>query len=182
MLRIRIMPTNDGTLAAAMSDPPSTWRPDPERQTSILFDVFVLGQRVRALVGTAMDGAGLRPDEYAVYSVVFEAGSVTLTGLAGKLGMPVTTVADYVRAMLERGHARRHPHPRDGRARLLSLTAGGLRTHRRASAAFERAYRSLTEELTVPEDRARVMLQELAGGAERALRSLEDRATGTGSR
>src|SRR5262245_42545488 len=145
-------------------NPPSMWRPDPERTTSILFDVFVLGQRVRALVGTAMAGAGLRPDEYAAYSVVFEAGSVTLTDLAGTLGMPVTTVADYVRTMLERGHARRHRHPRDGRAQLLGLTPAGLRAHRRASAAFERAYRSLMEELTVPEDRARAILQEFAVG------------------
>ncbi|MEO8424872.1 MAG: hypothetical protein ABI595_13305, partial [Actinomycetota bacterium] len=53
-------------------DDTASWRPQPGRRTSILFDVFVLGQRTRALVNEAMDDAGLRPDEYAAYSVVFE--------------------------------------------------------------------------------------------------------------
>ncbi len=65
-------------------DNTAAWRPDPDRDTSILFDVFVLGQRTRALVTEAMRDAGMRPDEYAAYSVVFEAGSVTLTELASR--------------------------------------------------------------------------------------------------
>ena len=53
--------------------PEVLWRPDPERQLSVLFDVFALGQQVRTLLTTAMAGCGLRPDEYAAYSAVFEA-------------------------------------------------------------------------------------------------------------
>jgi DNA-binding MarR family transcriptional regulator len=159
----------------------STWRPRQGRETSILFDVFVLGQRTRALVGSAMRDAGLRPDEYAAYSVVFEAGSVTLTDMARQLGMPVTTVADYVRTMRERGHARTVRHPNDGRARLLALTADGLRVHRRAGMAFDRAYQALAEELPMDEGEARELLKELSDSAERALLSLqEERAGRTG--
>ena len=106
----------------ANREPAVLWRPHPDRHLSVLFDVFALGQQVRTLVTAAMAGCGLRPDEYAAYSVVFEAGSVTMTDLARQLGMPVTTAADYARAMRERGHVRRTPHPTDSRAYLLSLT------------------------------------------------------------
>jgi DNA-binding MarR family transcriptional regulator len=157
------------------------WRPRPDRETSILFDVFVLGQRTRALVATAMRDAGLRPDEYAAYSVLFEAGAVTLTDLARRLGMPVTTAADYGRTMLGRGHLRKDRHPTDRRARLLALTASGARAHRRASRAFEDAYQSLAAELTMDEAAARQTLQALSNGADRALRSLQSgRADRTG--
>jgi DNA-binding MarR family transcriptional regulator len=154
------------------------WRPHPGRETSILFDVFVLGQRTKALVGTAMRGAALRPDEYAVYSVVFEAGSITSTELARRLGMPLTTVADYVRSMVSRGHVRKDRYPRDHRAHPLSLTPQGLRAHRRASAAFDQAYRSLIAELALDEKRARSTIRALSDGADRALRGLRDQEAG----
>src|SRR5678816_2908148 len=123
------------------------WRPDPGRHLSVLFDVFALSQLVRTLVTTAMAGCGLRPDEYAAYSVVFEAGSVTMTELARELGLPVTTAADFVRAMRERGHVRRTPHPADSRSYLLSLTPAGLRAHRKASLAFGRAHEAFVAAL-----------------------------------
>src|SRR6187551_2413154 len=100
----------------------ATWRPDPDRQLSLLFDVFAAGQHTRRLVEKALAGCGLRPDEYAAYSVVFESESVTMTEMARQLGMPVTTAADYVRTMRARGHLRREVHPGDSRAYLLALT------------------------------------------------------------
>jgi DNA-binding MarR family transcriptional regulator len=171
------------------------WRPDPSRHLSILFDVFALGQRTRTLLQTAMRGCGIRPDEYAAYSVVFEAGldgrsassragldgrsassragGITMTEVARQLGMPVTTAADYVRAMQARGHLRRYAHPGDGRAYVLRLTPAGLRAHRKASAAFDRAYQALRGELAdLDEERVRSTLQALAGSAERAVSAL----------
>lgn len=117
-----------------MPGPPTqSWRPHGGAYLSILFDVFALGQRVRTLLRTAMGDAGLRPDEYAAYSVVFEDGPVTMTELSRQLGMPLTTAADYARTMVQRRHARRDPHPSDQRATVLTLTPSGLRAHRRAS-------------------------------------------------
>jgi DNA-binding MarR family transcriptional regulator len=160
-------------------DDTASWRPRPGRRTSILFDVFVLGQRTRALVAEAMTDAGLRPDEYAAYSVVFEMQTVTLTEMATMLAMPLTTVAEYVRTMTERGHLRRKAHPTDQRARLLALTPSGLRAHRHASRSFERAHRALVRELgPLHEDATRRMLQKLAGSAERALDALPARRVG----
>lgn len=160
-------------------DDTASWRPQPGRRTSLLFDVFVLGQRTRALVNEAMHDAGLRPDEYAAYSVVFETQTITLTEMADLLAMPVTTVAEYVRAMTERGHLRRKPHPTDQRARLLALTAAGLRAHRQASRSFERAHGALLRELApLQEEATREVLQRLAGSAERAVESLPARRVG----
>jgi DNA-binding MarR family transcriptional regulator len=143
---------------------------DADLGTSILFDVFALGQRVRTLLHTAMRDAGLRADDYAVYSVVFEAEQVTLTELARQTHQPVTTAADYVRVMLARGHLARRPNPADQRSQLLALTAAGRRAHRRASQRFERAYQAFVAELgDVDELAARRMLRALTGAAERAV-------------
>ncbi len=145
------------------------WRPDPGRHLSLLFDVFALGQRARTLVATAMAGCGLRPDEYAAYSAVFESPGTTMTGLARELGMPVTTAADYVRTMQRRGHLRRENHPRDNRSYVLTLTPAGLRAHRAASAAFQRAHQALLTELAPwSEDTVRANVAVLSDAVERA--------------
>jgi len=149
------------------------WRHRSAERTSILFDVFALGQRVRTLLQTAMRDAPLRPDEYAAYSVLFESGTITMTRMARELGMPVTTAADYVRAMRARGHVRREANPADQRSYLLALTPAGTGAHREANRLFERAYRALVAELgPLDEAATRVTLQRLAASAERATRTL----------
>jgi len=149
------------------------WRPRSDRQTSILFDVFALSQRVKTLLQIAMRDAGLKPDEYAAYSVVFEAERITMTEMARTLGMPVTTAADYVRAMTSRGHVRKELHPTDQRAYHLTLTPAGRRAHRTANGSFERAYQALVRELSpLDEAHIRTMLQRLAGSAARAATTL----------
>jgi DNA-binding MarR family transcriptional regulator len=128
-----------------------------------------------------MRDAGMSPETYAAYSVVFERGPITLTDLASALGMPVTTVADAVRAMTEARHARRSPHPSDARATLLSLTPAGLRAHRRASASLERAHRALALELgDLAEASARGMVRALTRAADRSLAALQVGARRTG--
>ena len=83
ILRIRTIVGMGVTPAVHGRSRPATTSPgrprlrlDPAsgRRTSLLFDAFVLGQRSRTLVGAAMAGSPLRPDEYAAYSVVFELG------------------------------------------------------------------------------------------------------------
>jgi DNA-binding MarR family transcriptional regulator len=145
------------------------WRPRSGEHLSILFDVFALGQEVRTLLGAAMRDAGMRPDEYAAYSVVFEDGPTTLTAMARTLGMPVTTAADYVKAMAARRHLRRRVNPADQRSQLLSLTAAGHRAHERAGQCFELAYQALRRELAPLEEyETRRVLQALSGSAHRA--------------
>src|SRR6266566_3732787 len=90
--------------------------PGQRREISFLFDLFAASHRVRALLGQTMADAGLRPDEYAIYSAVQVAGTLTISELARMAGIPLTTASDYVRTMATRGHARRSRNPADSRA------------------------------------------------------------------
>lgn len=149
-----------------------------DRDISLLFDVFVVHQRVRALLAQALSGSELRADEYAVYSVLFERGSLTPTQLAACMAMPVTTTLDYLRVMMRRGHVRRARNPADGRSYTVSLTMEGLSAHRRTNAAWNVAVRRLEDALGMPVPQVRAALQALddAAGAALAQFSAQGRA------
>ncbi len=132
---------------------------------SLLFDFFVLNQRLRRVLTAALAETALRPDEYAVYSLLFEQGPLTATEVARRMGMPLTTVLDYLRVMEARGHLRREPHPRDGRAQHLNLTLAGVSEHRRTNAAWEIARVRLEGALATP-----------LADVRRALHALDDAA------
>jgi DNA-binding MarR family transcriptional regulator len=141
----------------------------PDRGTySLLFDVFVLEQRVGQLLETAMARSPLRPEDYAVYSVVFEEEAVSPTAMATELSMPLTTVVDYIRLMDSRGHCRRLPNPKDGRSYFITLTAAGRRAHREANLLFERAYQAFLAALPQGERAARSQIDQLLTAAEQA--------------
>ena len=145
-----------------------------DRGISLLFDVFVLHQRVRSLLARALSGTELRADEYAVYSVLFERGPLTPTQLAASLAMPVTTTLDYLRVMTRRGHVQRAPHPADGRSYTVSLTFDGLTAHQRTSAVWNVAVRRLEEALSVPVPQVRAALQALDDAVAAALDRFAD--------
>jgi DNA-binding MarR family transcriptional regulator len=151
--------------------------PEPPRRTtySLFFDLFVLGQRVRGLLATAMADAPLRPEEYATYSVVFEDEQVSPTQMAAQLSMPLTTVVDAIRVMEARGHARRIANPRDGRSYLVVLTGEGLRAHAEANRRFEVAYRAFANALPDGEEVARHQIAALLAAAEQATMGAADR-------
>ncbi len=143
-------------------------RPGP----SLLFDFFGAAQQVRLLLGDAMADCGLRPDEYAVYSVLVDAGSSSPTRMAELTGIPPTTMSHHVRTMLERGHVRRRRNSADGRSSLLSLTGAGLAAHGRAAAAFEEANQRFLAGLGVSVPDAREVLAAIRSAAEDAGRDL----------
>jgi DNA-binding MarR family transcriptional regulator len=143
-----------------------------DRDISLLFDVFVVHQRVRSLLARALAGTELRADEYAVYSVLFERGSLTPTQLAASLAMPVTTILDYLRVMTRRGHIQRARNPADGRSYKVALTAGGRDVHQRTSAVWNVAVRGLEDALAMPEPQVRAALQALDDAAATALARL----------
>jgi DNA-binding MarR family transcriptional regulator len=137
-------------------------------ETSLLFEVFATGQAVGRLLAAAMRGGPLTPNEYAVYSAIFELEAAPPTVLAARLGMPLTTCIDQLRTIESRGHAGRLPHPTDGRSYRVVLTAAGREAHRAANAGFEAAHRAFTRALPAGEDRPRRGLEDIRLAAERA--------------
>ena len=145
----------------------------PARTISLLFDLFVLNQRLRRLLTLALADVALRADEYAVYSLLFEQGPLTATEMARRMGMPLTTALDYLRAMEDRGHLRRDPHPRVGRAQRLSLTLAGTSEQRRTNAAWEVMRVRLERSLPLPARDIRRALQALDDAVMTALNAVE---------
>ena len=145
--------------------------PASGQRSSILFDLFAASQRVKSLLAAAMSDAGLSADEYAAYSALFEFEPLSPSELAAVLGMPPTTVSHYVRAMRERRHLHEERNPRDSRSRVLTLSVHGRAAHRRASQAFEEAYRRFVAQLADPAA-TKAAIEELERAADLALRQL----------
>lgn len=152
----------------------------PGREISLLFDLFVVNQRVRRLMTAALADVGLRADEYAVYSLLFEQAPLTATEMARRMGMPLTTVLDYLKAMDDRHHLRRERHPKDGRAQQLSLTMAGITEQRRTNRAWEVMRVNLERSLPIPAKDVRRALQALDDAVIAALARQEADAAGTG--
>ena len=143
------------------------------RTLSILFDHFAANQRLRSLLVDAFAGCPLRPDEYAVYSCLIDYGPRSITEVAEICGLPTTTVATYVRDMVERGHVSRSANPKDGRSSLIELGADGLAAHRLANEAFRRAEDRLLARLSMSPESIRTALQDLELAARDARADLQ---------
>lgn len=138
---------------------------------SLLFDLFVTSQRVRRVLSEGMARSGLKPDEYAVYSLLFEQAPLTATEMADLMGMPLTTVLDYLKTMSAAGHLERAPHPNDGRALQLRLSRSGVAAQKRASQHWNVVRLRLERSLDLPVDQVRRALQALDEAAATAARS-----------
>lgn len=140
--------------------------------TSLLFDVFALNQAVGRLLAGAMRDGPLTPTEYAIYSAVFELEAATPTTLAARLGMRLTTFVDQLRLLEARGHARRIPHPTDGRSYKVVLTAVGREAHLAANHRFEEAHRAIWAHLSERDRGAQASLRAIRQAAEAAMRDV----------
>jgi DNA-binding MarR family transcriptional regulator len=135
---------------------------------SLLFEVYAASRAVGELVAAAMADGPLTPEEYAVYSVLFDEGPHAPTELARRTGMPATSMSHFVRAMLERGHAERAPSPADRRSYRIVLTPAGLAAHGAASAAFAEADQRFIRALAADEEDARATLRAIGKAASTA--------------
>jgi DNA-binding MarR family transcriptional regulator len=150
----------------------------PEETTlSPLYYLHVAGQRMRLLLAEAMEGSPLRPEDYAVYSVLFEIGPVSATRLAVETGTPLTTTLDLVRTMERRGHVRKERDPSDRRAMSVRLTPSGLAAQREAERYFAEADRRLQAALGGNSNTASRTLIDLADAAAAALEALRTEQT-----
>jgi len=88
-----------------------------------------------ALIDAFLGGMGayhLRPVDFSVLSLVLHNPGITSRQLCAALGILPPNLVGIVGALERRGLILRRPHPTDGRAMGLHLTAGGLRLMRRA--------------------------------------------------
>jgi DNA-binding MarR family transcriptional regulator len=114
--------------------------------------------------------AGVDPQVYGPLSFIGVMQPVTRTKLAEATGERRTTQRDVVRLLIDRGHVREVPNPKDGRSTLLELTPAGQTIFDRGIPAFQRALRRIDEALGGRLDeheevvwRLRTTLEELVG-------------------
>ena len=140
----------------------------PQRRISLPFEIFTVNQRLGTYLDRALEGTGVRPAEYAVYSLMLEAGPRTPSELASMAGMPLSTLSTYITAMLGRGDARRIPNPTDGRSVRVVLTDRGRSVVRRVNPPFTRALVALEANLDRPVAEVRAVLLEIIDAIDRA--------------
>jgi DNA-binding MarR family transcriptional regulator len=124
---------------------------------NVVLDLFVLHQRIGELMEAALDGTGIRPAEYAVYSQLGIA-AMTPRDLGARLGVTPSTLTGHLAAIERRGHARRTANPADGRSALVELTPEGRGTLATCRRGFRRMLRALESALPIPPDEVRSML------------------------
>lgn len=89
--------------------------------------IFALDGQLSTLLSRAMDETPLRPQDFALTSVLQLTGAIRPTALADIVGMRPTSLSNHLRRLIDSGHVRRRSDPADGRAALVSLTAKGVR-------------------------------------------------------
>ena len=140
-------------------------RRQPDSRLSLLFELYAASRAAGELLRAALVDSPLTPEEYAVYSVLFDEGPHAPTELARRSGMPPTSMSHFVRAMFERGHAERAPSPADRRSYRIVLTEAGLEAHAAASAAFSEANARFVGALAADEEEARAVLRGIGHAA-----------------
>ncbi len=100
------------------------------------FMVWLTSRATADLLDATLAPAGLDSDEFAIYSVLTAAPSITPTELARWMAAPATTVSSYVKRFEARGHVEREANPADRRSYRIKLTPAGRRAHRAAAALF----------------------------------------------
>ncbi len=143
---------------------------------SLLFDLFVVSQRVRRVLADGMAGSGMRPDEYAVYSLLLMEGPITATEMAQQLGLPLSTILDYLKAIDAAGHLERDRHPDDGRAVQVALNSKGIAAQVRANKHWEVVRKQIEGSLRMPKSEVRAALVALDDAAATAVSAGRARA------
>jgi DNA-binding MarR family transcriptional regulator len=105
-------------------------------QSNVLFDTWLTARAAIALLDRALDGTGLDAEDFAVYSVLRQAGEISPGELARWMSAPATTVSSHIKRLVARGHVRQVPHPEDGRSYRITLTDAGQHAHATAGRQF----------------------------------------------
>ncbi|EWT01994.1 MarR family transcriptional regulator [Intrasporangium oryzae NRRL B-24470] len=138
---------------------------------NLVLDLFVLDQRMGALLDAALGPTGVRPAEYAVYSQL-GAGPLTPTQLCDRLGVSRSTMTGHLAALQRRGDTERVPDPRDGRSYRVELTASGRERLEACRPHFRAALARLVHHLGGDTTAHREMVRAVDAAAARAIADL----------
>ena len=95
--------------------------------------LFVAQQAAQALAAERLEPLGLSPRAWGVLSTLAESGPLTQIELATTMSIDRTAMVYLLDELEERSLVQRVRHPRDRRAFLIHLTAGGQDLQRRAA-------------------------------------------------
>jgi len=142
------------------------------RRRSLLMDLSASYQGTGRLLELMLDDDEL-VEHYDLYSALAHSGQATIGQLTTELGRPRSTVIFNVNKLVERGHAERVPHPRDGRSSFVALTPEGERRLQLTRPAFLRMLELIERRLTVPRTQARLVLADVLAAIEKAIAAEE---------
>lgn len=115
-------------------------------QTTIPFEVWRVGRRIRQLLEGEFGDLGITPSEYALYSLL-RAGPMTPSEVSRRSGLPATTVSKALQRVERRRHLSRKRNPKDGRSTTVALNAAGTRLHERGIDGLRRVIGRIDREL-----------------------------------
>ena len=141
----------------------STDSPSSEAAVDTTFLESLLGYNARRAALTIievfldrMSVYGLRPVDFSLLSLVSHNPGITSRQLCSTLGILPPNLVKLVADLDKRGLLQRKPHPTDGRAIGLHLTADGRKMVRDAEATARDLEDGVAEPLT-PDERATLM-------------------------
>jgi DNA-binding MarR family transcriptional regulator len=114
---------------------------------AIVSELLVAGRYALEFSNRELRADGIDPAEYGPLSFIGVMQPVTRTKLTQATGLPRTTQRDVIKRLLDAGHVREVPNPRDRRSTLLELTPAGQAIFDKGIPAFHRALRQIDEAL-----------------------------------
>ena len=162
---------------AARRAPPSTeWesydRRVPSRagrQPGVVLELFESSLLLNRLISRELAAVGLRAELFGLLTLIRSLGPITPTALAAEAGIAPATLSDHVQTLVDRGHVRRDPNPRDRRSYLVTLTPAGKKFLTSASPALRRTNLLLETNLERPLDELEDVVGDLNAALHRAL-------------
>ena len=107
---------------------------------------------------TQMSVYGLRPVDFSVLSLITHNAGITSRQLCSTLGLLPPNLVGMINALEKRALIQRRPHPSDGRAMGLHLSAKGHKLMRDAETTAVQLEAEVTAQLTPAESRTLIRL------------------------
>ncbi len=135
----------------------------------MLLELFRSSLLLNRLITRELAALGVRAELFGLLSLIRAVGPITPTALSAETGIALTTLSDYVQALVDRGHVTREPNPRDRRSYLVTVTPQGEKFLAKAAPAVQRAKRLLEANLERPVGDVEDLVADLNVALHRAL-------------